>query len=77
MLTEFHKSLYFVLLLFISKYILISLDFFFEPLVIWVLHLIIYLFVIFLQVFSDFIPLLMKNILHYFYPLRLIRSVGL
>ena len=77
MLTEFHKSLYFVLLLFISKYILISLDFFFEPLVIWVLHLIIYLFVIFLQFFSDFIPLLMKNILHYFYPLRLIRSVGL
>ena len=77
MLTEFHKFLYFVLLLFISKYILISLDFFFEPLVIWVLHLIIYLFVIFLKLFSDFIPLLMKNILHYFYPLRLIRSVGL
>ena len=66
-----------MLLLFVSKYILISLDFFFEPLVIWVLHLIIYLFVIFLKLFFYFIPLLMKNILHYFYPLRLIRSVGL
>ena len=36
------------------------------------LHLIIYLFVIFLRLFSILISLLMKNILHYFYPLRLL-----